>query len=77
MRIFIEFDMDAMEYILMCDCGRMSPTPAGPRIFRAQPHPEVQFRHATPDSAEADAVKLRAYLAGLTKKKTKKSREGA
>lgn len=77
MRIFIEFDMDAMEYILMCDCGRMSPTTAGPRLFRSRPHPEIEFRHATPDGAEADAAKLRVYLSGLPKKKLKKDRNGA
>ncbi len=69
--------MDLMEYILMCDCGRMSPTPAGTRLFRAKPHPEIEFRHATPDGAEAAAAKLRTYLSGLSKKKPAKDREGA
>ncbi len=72
MKIFTEFDLDTERYVLMADCGRMAATPAGPRLFRGPPHPVIQFNHTTPEAAEADAVKLRAYLAGLNSKKPSK-----
>ena len=42
---------------------------AGPRLFRATPHPEIAFAHTTQESAEADAGKLRAYLDSLGQRK--------
>ncbi len=76
MRIFVELDLDDEKFVLMCDDGRMKPTVAGQRLFRAPPHPEIQFRHATMEAAEADAGKLRAYIAQLsTKKLSKKQRQ--
>lgn len=46
---------------------------AGPRIFRAPPHPDIQFSHPDKASAEIDAEKLRKYLAQLpVKNNTKK-----
>lgn len=35
---------------------------AGPRIFRHEPWPEVEFRHATRETAEQHAITLREYL---------------
>ncbi len=76
MKIFVEFDMDDEKFVLMCDDGRMAPIVAGQRLFRAPPHPEITFRHASAEAAEADAGKLRAYLAQLsTKKPSKKQRQ--
>ncbi len=76
MKIFVEFDLESERFVLMADCGRMSPTPAGQRLFRAPPHPVIEFNHATMESAEGDAQKLRAYLAQLsTKKPSKKQRQ--
>ncbi len=76
MKIFVEFDLDDEKFVLMCDDGRMKPTVAGQRLFRAPPHPEIEFRHATMETAEADARKLRTYLAQLTSKKpSKKQRQ--
>lgn len=72
MRIFTEFDGD--KYRLMVDDGRMSATPAGQRLFRAPPHPEIEFSHATAEAAEDDARKLRAYLSALVEKKVSKKR---
>lgn len=47
---------------------------AGPRIFRAPPHPDIQFAHDTQEAATRDAATLRDYLAGLPQKKmTKKA----
>lgn len=76
MRIFVEFDLDDEKFVLMCDDGRMKPTVAGQRLFRAPPHPNIGFRHPTMEAAEADAGKLRAYLGQLsTKKPSKKQRQ--
>lgn len=47
---------------------------AGPRLFRAPPHPDVQFCHDTKEGAERDAEKLRAYLAQLPKQKKGKKK---
>ena len=73
MKIFIEFDGDY--YRLMCDDGRMSPAPCGARLFRARPHPDIQFEHLSMEMAEADAKKLRAYLDGLPARKVAKKKE--
>lgn len=76
MKIFVELDLDDEKFALMCDDGRMKPTVAGQRLFRAPPHPQIEFRHATMEAAETDAGKLRAYLAQLTTKKpSKKQRQ--
>ncbi len=72
MRIFTEFDGEVFR--LMCDDGRMSPTPAGARLFRAEPWPEIAFAHETAEAAENDARKLRAYLAALPTAKASKKR---
>jgi len=62
--ISVVFDFGSEEYVLMATSyGRSSP--AGPRILRAAPHPDVQWRHIDEASAEADAKKLRAYFDGL------------
>ncbi len=74
MKIFVEFDLESERFVLMCDCGRMSPSPAGQRLFRAPPHPQIDFHHATMEAAETDAGKLRAYLARLTTKKLSKKK---
>ncbi len=47
--------------------GRTSP--AGPRLFRAAPHPDIAFAHEDKAAAEADALKLTRYLEGLTARK--------
>lgn len=47
---------------------------AGPRMFRAPPHPDVQFTgHESEAQASKDCEKLRQYLDALpTKKPSKK-----
>ncbi len=70
--IYTEFDGES--YVLMCANGITSDSPAGPRIFRAPPWPDIQFSHPTIDAAESDARKLRVYLAGLSTKKVSKKR---
>ena len=65
LKIFINFDDESGEYELMCADGRSSPMPCGPRIFRAEPHPQVKFRHETKAGAALDADLIRHYLANL------------
>lgn len=53
--------------------------PAGLRLLRGGEHPDIQFQHATAESAEKDAELLRRYLASLGKppSKAKLRRGGA
>ncbi len=76
MKIFVSYEPDDDNYVLMVDDGKMSPMPAGPRLLKAQPHPSVSFVHADAASAERDAGLLNTYLATL-KKQTKKDVKGA
>ncbi len=52
-------------------------TPAGPRLFRAPPHPDIRFSNFdTLEEAQKDAGKLQAYIAAAwsdqpRKKKTR------
>ena len=49
---------------------------AGPRHFRAPPHPDIKFAHDSQAGAEADAAILRDYLSRLPQKApSKKSRQ--
>lgn len=45
---------------------------AGPRLFRAAPHPDIRFTHSDPDVAEKDSATLQAYLDALAPRKGKK-----
>ncbi len=66
--ISVAYDLDTgLHEIIAMSYGRASP--AGPRLFRAPPHPEIRWSHDTPEAAEADAQKLRAYLDSLTQRK--------
>jgi hypothetical protein len=65
MTISVLYDFDADRYVLMASDGRLRPAPAGPRLFRAEPWPEVKWQHETQEAAEADAGKVRVYLAGV------------
>lgn len=65
MIISTTFDPEDGVYRLMVSDGKLSNAPAGPRLFRAEPHPDIRFEHATREEAETDAAKLRAYLAAL------------
>lgn len=44
-------------------------TPAGPRLFRDPPHPDIRFSHETNEAADKDAATLRQYLEGLGQRK--------
>lgn len=66
-RIYVEFDADEGNFALMCESHSRT-APAGPRLFRAPPHPRISFRHETIHDAEHDARALREYLNALSGK---------
>lgn len=65
MTLFTQYDCDGDLWEIMVSVPGMSATVAGPRIFRAPPHPDVQFSHATQQEADSDAEKIRKYIAQL------------
>ncbi len=65
MRLFIE--SDGTEFTIMVADDRMGIMPAGPRLFRKEPWPDVMFSHTLIEDAQADMAKMKAYFAGLTK----------
>lgn len=65
MTVFLEYDMEDGEWVIMVRDGAMRAMPAGPRIFRAPPHPRVRFKHETKHAAELDAGLIREYFANL------------
>lgn len=72
MTLFTQFDLDTGLHEIMCRSHGFT-APGGPRLFRAPPHPEVQWAHPTAEGAEADIRKLRAYFAALPEKKQSKT----
>lgn len=70
--ISVEYDADAEEYVLMVTSfGRTEP--AGARLFRAPPHPNILFRHLTRETADGDARKLQAYIGDVAPKRPSKA----
>jgi hypothetical protein len=61
-----DFEMDRYE-LLVTSHGRTNP--AGPRLFRGAPWPDVQFQHATKEAAQKDADTLQAYLDACAERK--------
>lgn len=59
--ISLSFDSDSGEWALMARSYGQT-VPAGARLFRAEPWPEVKFSHEDRGAAEKDAATLRAYL---------------
>lgn len=57
--------------------GQSAPMPAGERLFRAQPHPEIEFTHDSEAGAARDAARLREYLGRVGERKGKRSKSGA
>lgn len=78
--ISVELDIDTEEYSLMVTSYGYTAT-AGERLFKAPPHPEIQFKHTTRDAAQTDAVKLQKYIDEKWPKremsKSKARKEGA
>lgn len=60
MRIYVQ--PEGRSFRLWCGDGKMADFPAGPRLFRAPPIPDIQFQHASHADAERDAVLLRRYI---------------
>lgn len=54
---------DGQRFRLWVHDNRMGPMPAGDRLFRAPPIPDIKFDHALLADAERDAAKLRTYMA--------------
>lgn len=65
--IQVQFNMGTENYELWISDSRLRPMPAGPRLFRAPPIPDIRFTHAEIEAAMIDAGKLRKYLAGVGK----------
>lgn len=75
MTLYLQFDLESEHWEIMCEDSRMRPMPAGPRLFRAPPHPDVKFRHLDRDGAERALVALQKYFSGLHQKKPTKKQE--
>ena len=59
--ISVAHDLDTGDYRLYVT-SYGSTMPAGPRLFRAPPHPDIRFSHISEAHAEHDATLLRAYI---------------
>jgi hypothetical protein len=70
--ITTEQDFDTGRFILMVTCRAQPPMPAGPRLFRAPPYPEMKWQCETAEEAETYAARMRAYLAALPERKQSK-----
>lgn len=78
-QISISFDADTGEWALQATSYGQT-TPAGARLFRAEPWPDVKFSHEDRAAAEKDAATLRAYLervwdGGPSKKKQREAHD--
>jgi len=78
--IGVELDIDTEEYTLTVTSYGFT-SPAGQRLFKAPPYPDIQFKHSTRDAAQTDAVKLQKYIDEKWPKremsKSKARKEGA
>lgn len=72
MTLYPQYDMDTGMYEIWVSDERMRPMPAGPRIFRAPPLPDVKFCHEDMSSAQKDCRTIMTYLSTLKKQPTKK-----
>lgn len=79
MTITIHLDFDTGRYELWCHTPGMSEMPAGERLFKAPPYPDIRFNHDNQQDAERDAALLRKYLAEVAGRKptAKQVREAA
>lgn len=75
MTISIAHNEDTDQFDLMVSDGRMRAMPAGPRIFRAPPHPDVAFAHDTKKQAEGAADAVRKYLSTIKEPTKRQVRE--
>lgn len=54
-------DLDSGEFLLMATSYGQT-MPAGPRLFRAPPHPDIKFTHADHAVATNHMMKLQQYI---------------
>lgn len=59
----ISVELDEHDHYVLMATSHGYTERAGERLFRAEPHPRIRWRHAVLDEAETDAATLRAYLA--------------
>jgi hypothetical protein len=77
MKITVHEDFDTGDFCLYAT-NHARTAICGERIFRGYPRPDVKFRHATREAAEADAATLQNYLDNPPKKsRTVKRKVGA
>lgn len=55
------FDLDKGYVLMATSYG--STVPAGVRLFKAPPHPDIKFIHENEEDAKRDAITLQAYIA--------------
>ncbi len=67
-QISTAFDMDEGQHVIMASSYGQT-MPAGPRLFRSPPYPDIRFSHDNQADAERDARKLREYLEGVASKR--------
>lgn len=60
MKIFVQ--QEQRSFRLWCSDGKMRPSPAGPRLFRAPPIPDISFTHDNQIDALRDAERLTKYI---------------
>ena len=72
MTVTIEYDFETDRYHLMVSDGRMNPMPAGPRLFRAPPFPDIRWSHDALEAAKMDAGKLQKYMSSEQQRKGKR-----
>ena len=71
MTFFLEYSLDDDKHHLMCsEHGFVANV--GPRLFRAPPHPDIEFAYADEGQANTALKKMREYWEGLPKQKKKK-----
>lgn len=58
----IHVQPEGRSFRLWCSDGRMTPMPAGPRLFRAPPLPDIQFTHDLRVDAQKAALTLQRYV---------------
>lgn len=69
MKVFVELSLDTGRHELWVRGPGMQPMPAGARLRKGGEWPAIGFSHETEEAAEADAGKLRTYLAEVAGKK--------
>lgn len=72
--ISVSQDLDSGDWKLYATSYNMT-APAGPRLFRAPPHPDIRWAHTSEESATADAAKLQAYIDKEAKKRQPTKRQ--